>query len=74
MTSNAVQSGGDVATIMNAIGAAAVAAQGALARAPRAAKDLALNAAAAALRASVPQLLEANARDLEVGQIGRAHV
>ena len=68
MTSNAVQSGGDVATIMNAIGAAAVAAQGPLARAPRAAKDLALNAAAAALRASVPQLLEANARDLEVGR------
>jgi glutamate-5-semialdehyde dehydrogenase len=68
MTAPAAQTAGDVANLMNAIGAAAVAARQPLARATRASKDLALQAAAAALRASIPQLLEANARDLELGR------
>lgn len=58
----------DIETVMNEIGAAAVAVQAPLARATRASKDLALREAATALRAAVPQLLEANARDLEVGR------
>ena len=60
MTAKPAQTGGDVADLMNAIGAAAVA--------TRASKDFALQTAAAALRASIPQLLEANARDLELGR------
>ena len=68
MTAQTAQTGGDVADIMNAIGAAAVAARQPLARATRASKDFALHTAAAALRVSIPQLLEANARDLELGR------
>ena len=68
MTAKPAQTGGDVADLMNAIGAAAVAARQPLARATRASKDFALQTAAAALRASIPQLLEANARDLELGR------
>ena len=68
MTNDAAPPGGDVAKLMNDIGAAAVAAQAPLARATRESKDLALRTAAAALRAAVSQLLAANARDLEVGR------
>jgi glutamate-5-semialdehyde dehydrogenase len=57
-----------VAELMQRIGAAAVAAQPALARATRATKDRALLAAAAALRASQTSLVGANAKDLEVGR------
>jgi len=57
-----------VAELMQRIGAAAVAAQPALARATRATKDRALLAAAAALRASQTSLVDANAKDLEVGR------
>ncbi len=57
-----------VAELMQRIGAAAVAAQPALARATRATKDRALLAAAAALRASQTSLVDANSKDLEVGR------
>jgi glutamate-5-semialdehyde dehydrogenase len=55
----------DVRTAMRAIGAEARAAARALANAPREAKDYALVAAAAALRAHASEILAANARDLE---------
>ena len=57
-----------VAELMQRIGAAAVAAQPALARATRATKDRALLEAAAALRASQTSLVDANSKDLEVGR------
>ncbi|MDE2397600.1 MAG: glutamate-5-semialdehyde dehydrogenase [Burkholderiales bacterium] len=55
----------DIPAYMAHLGAAARAASHAMAAAPTAAKDRALRALAAGLRADVPALLAANARDLE---------
>lgn len=55
----------DLGSVMDSLGRAAVGAAAALAAAPTAAKDAALQAAADALRAKVPVILEANAKDLE---------
>jgi glutamate-5-semialdehyde dehydrogenase len=55
----------DVATIMDALGRRAREAAGELAHASSETKNAALHAAAAALRAGLDNLLEANARDLE---------
>ncbi|MET4700197.1 glutamate-5-semialdehyde dehydrogenase [Constrictibacter sp. MBR-5] len=54
----------DVGTTMRRIGERARAAASVLALAPSAAKDSALHAAAAAIRARAPEILAANARDL----------
>ena len=54
----------DVGTMMRRIGERARAAASVLALAPSAAKDSALHAAAAAIRARAPEILAANARDL----------
>ena len=54
----------DIGALMQRLGAAALAAQPVLARAPRAQKDAALRAAAGALRGRRAALLEANAADL----------
>jgi len=54
----------DVGTMMRRIGERARAAASVLALAPAAAKDAALHAAAAAIRARAPKILAANARDL----------
>ncbi len=51
--------------LMRELGVAARVGAAALAAAPRAVKDAALTAAAAALRAAAPQILAANARDLD---------
>jgi glutamate-5-semialdehyde dehydrogenase len=58
----------DVATIMDAIGAAAVAVRPLLARAGTAQKNTALQAAAAAIRAGAARILEANATDMRSAQ------
>ena len=58
----------DVAALMQSLGRAAVGASEALARANTAAKDRALGAIAVALRARVPELLAANARDMEAAR------
>jgi glutamate-5-semialdehyde dehydrogenase len=55
----------DVATMMDALGRRAREAAGELAHASSETKNAALHAAAAALRAGLDNLLEANARDLE---------
>ena len=55
----------DVATMMDALGRRAWEAAGELAHASSETKNAALHAAAAALRAGLDNLLEANARDLE---------
>ena len=54
----------DTQAVMDALGAAAKAAAAVLAIAPRAQKDLALQAAAKALRAATPAILAANAKDV----------
>tara|TARA_R110001599_G_scaffold350293_2_gene580204 strand:- start:1214 stop:2518 length:1305 start_codon:yes stop_codon:yes gene_type:complete len=54
----------DTPAVMDALGAAAKAAAAVLAIAPRAQKDLALQAAAKALRAATPAILAANAKDV----------
>jgi len=58
----------NIPALMQKMGANAQAAAKRLARASTAEKNTALNAAAAALRASVQQILEANSRDIEFGQ------
>ncbi len=56
---------GAISTLMLGLGRAARSAAGVLALTPRAAKDAALLAAAAELRASAAGILEANARDVQ---------
>jgi glutamate-5-semialdehyde dehydrogenase len=58
----------DVAALMQSLGRAAVEAAEALARASTATKDRALGAIATAMRARVPELLAANARDMEAAR------
>ena len=58
----------DIAALMQSLGRAAVGASEALARANTATKDRALGAIAVALRARVPELLAANARDMEAAR------
>ncbi len=58
----------DLSAMMRQVGLDARAAAAVLASTPPETKERALRAAAAALRASVPVLLEANARDLEYGR------
>jgi glutamate-5-semialdehyde dehydrogenase len=58
----------DVATLMQKLGREAVAAAAVLALASTAAKNRALAAAASALRARAPELLDANARDMEAAR------
>jgi glutamate-5-semialdehyde dehydrogenase len=58
----------DVAALMQGLGREAVAAAAALALASTAAKNRALAAAASALRARAPELLAANARDMEAAR------
>ena len=58
----------DITAMMTAIGRDARDAAAVLASAPSGAKVAALKGAAAALRASVPAILDANARDLEYGR------
>lgn len=58
----------NIPALMQKMGTNAQAAAKRLARANTTEKNAALNAAAAALRASVPQILEANSRDIEFGQ------
>jgi glutamate-5-semialdehyde dehydrogenase len=55
----------DLAAYMKVVGARARAASTAMARATTAQKNVALAAIAAAIRAAVPELLEANRRDIE---------
>jgi glutamate-5-semialdehyde dehydrogenase len=57
----------DVTALMAEIGSAARAVAPGLAAAPAAQKEQALHAAASAMRASVPQILAANARDMAEG-------
>ena len=59
-----------VTELMNLLGAQAKSASVGMARAPASAKNLALRSLAAALRTQVPQLLAANARDLERAAAG----
>lgn len=63
---------GDVKTIMRDLGAAARHASRALAIAPRSRKNTALIVAAATLRASTPQMIEANGLDLREAQAAGA--
>jgi glutamate-5-semialdehyde dehydrogenase len=65
-TNDAAAADASIDDQMMALGRAARAAAGALARAPEATKNKALTEAAAALRANADALLAANARDLEV--------
>ncbi len=58
----------DIPALMHNMGARARAATSQLAKAGTTQKNAALNAAAAALRASVPELLEANAKDVTFGE------
>lgn len=58
----------DLVTMLYTMGDAARAAYAALARADAAQKNQALEAAAAALRAATPAILEANQRDMEAAQ------
>ncbi len=58
----------DIAKMMDGLGREAVAAAAALALASTETKNLALAKIAAAIRASVPELLAANARDLEAAR------
>src|SRR5215510_14881473 len=58
----------DIAAHMQALGREAVAAAGVLARASSDSKNRALAAIAAALRAHVPELLAANARDMDAAR------
>ncbi len=58
----------DIAKVMEGLGREAVAAAAALALASTETKNLALAKIAAAIRASVPELLAANARDLEAAR------
>ncbi len=58
----------DIAKVMDGLGREAVAAAAALALASTETKNLALAKIAAAIRASVPELLAANARDLEAAR------
>ena len=58
----------DIAALMQSLGRAAVVAAEALARASTTTKDRALGAIANALRARVPELLAANARDMEAAR------
>jgi glutamate-5-semialdehyde dehydrogenase len=62
----------DIAAVMDRLGAQARAAARALALAPTEAKDRALRAAAAAIRANASGILEANGRDLAEAQAGGA--
>ena len=54
--------------VMRALGAEAVIASAVLARASRAAKDAALTEAAALLRQQLPEILQANALDMEAAR------
>lgn len=58
----------NISALMHDMGARARAATKQLANATTTEKNAALNAAAAALRASVPPILEANAKDIEFGE------
>lgn len=58
----------DVATLMQTLGRRARAAAEQLATVPTAAKDAALRAAAAAIRTRAPEILEANAADMEAAR------
>ncbi|WP_417628022.1 glutamate-5-semialdehyde dehydrogenase [Pararhodobacter aggregans] len=60
--------GMDIATLMEGLGARAREASAELAFAPPQAKEAALLAAAEAVEASLPQILEANARDMAFGR------
>ena len=62
----------DVKAVMRELGAAARRASRDLAQATRASKNTALTVAAGAIRASSPQILEANARDLEGAEAANA--
>ena len=62
----------DLGDTMQRIGEAARAAAGALATAPRASKDRALNQAAAAVRGARARLIDANALDIEMAKKARA--
>src|SRR5262252_3153168 len=58
----------DIGAVMQALGRDAVAAAAVLALADTATKNRALTAMAAALRARLPELLAANARDMEAAR------
>ena len=58
----------DIPALMRRIGAAARAAAGELAMAPREAKDTALRVAAEALRGGQNAILDANAKDMAIGE------
>ena len=58
----------EIAELMQSLGRAAVDASVALARADAATKNRALASVAVALRARVPELLAANARDMEAAR------
>ena len=60
--------GMDIATLMEGLGARAREASAELAFAPPAAKEAALLAAAEAVEANLPQILEANAKDMAFGR------
>lgn len=58
----------NIPALMQQLGSSAKAAAKELALAPTTQKNAALNAAAAALRANIPMLLEANAKDIAFGK------
>jgi len=67
-TANGAVANAALAALMRRLGEAARVAQPVLAQATREQKDRALMAAAAALRRSLPTLLEANARDMQAAE------
>jgi glutamate-5-semialdehyde dehydrogenase len=72
MATHVKSAAGDLAATMDRIGAAARAAAGALATAPRDSKDRALAQAAAAVRDAHGRLLAANALDVQAAQQAKA--
>ncbi len=68
MNASLAGDGAAIGPLMDALGRAALAAQPVLARASTAQKNAALEAAATALRAALPALLEANRRDMDAGR------
>ena len=72
MATSAKSAAADLAATMQRIGEAARAAAAALATAPRASKDRALNQAAAAVRGARARLIDANALDIEMAKKARA--
>ena len=72
MATSAKSAAADLAATMQRIGEAARAAAAALATAPHASKDRALNQAAAAVRGARARLIDANALDIEMAKKSRA--